>query len=48
MTPDGVKTDIGDKETTQRYTAEHLAIGEETLHILRYEQQCLKGIRFDW
>ncbi len=48
MTPEGVKTDKGDQEVAKRYTAQHLALGEETLHILQYERKELIGIRFGW
>jgi AMP nucleosidase len=46
MVPEGVKTGAGDRETTERYTAEHLSIGVDALRALIESGESVKHLRF--
>lgn len=48
MTPEGVKTERGDKQTTARYALQHIALGVQTLHIIRENRPASKGIKYVW
>ncbi|MCP4120263.1 MAG: AMP nucleosidase [Bacteroidetes bacterium] len=47
MIPEGVKTDVSDKEVTEQFAEQHIRIGINALHMLKDEGQTVKHLRFE-
>ena len=46
MVPEGIKTEEGDRQVTDRFADRHLRIGVESLEEIRDEGRSVKHLRF--
>ncbi|MEX2595686.1 MAG: AMP nucleosidase [Salibacteraceae bacterium] len=47
MIPEGVKTDVGDKNVTSKFVTDHIQIGIEALKEIREEGRSVRHLRFE-